>query len=70
MLGIANALAGGQDAKQTTESSRAVSLGDVDTLIQHPASMTHRNTPRAYHELDCVTNSSVDWRRETEARVR
>lgn len=24
----------------------AVSLGNVDTLIQHPASMTHRNTPR------------------------
>jgi len=23
----------------------AVSLGNVDTLIQHPASMTHRNTP-------------------------
>jgi methionine-gamma-lyase len=24
----------------------AVSLGNVDTLVQHPASMTHRNTPR------------------------
>jgi len=24
----------------------AVSLGNVDTLISHPASMTHRNTPR------------------------
>jgi methionine-gamma-lyase len=30
----------------------AVSLGDVDTLIEHPASMTHRSMPKKYRE-DC-----------------
>lgn len=48
---IAFELAGGLTAgKRMMDHIRvatlAVSLGNVDTLIQHPASMTHRNTPR------------------------
>ena len=48
---IAFELAGGLEAgKRMMDRVRvatlAVSLGNVDTLVQHPASMTHRNTPR------------------------
>ena len=42
---------------------RAVSLGDVDTLIQHPASMTHSTyTPeeRAEHDIsDSLVRISI-----------
>ncbi len=37
----------------------AVSLGNVDTLIQHPASMTHRNTPREERMAVGVTDGLV-----------
>lgn len=48
---IAFELKGGLDAGKTVMNSvrlcrLAVSLGDVDTLIQHPASMTHSPVPR------------------------
>jgi methionine-gamma-lyase len=48
---IAFNLKGGLEAgKRMMDNLRvatlAVSLGNVDTLVQHPASMTHRNTPR------------------------
>lgn len=47
---IAFDLKGGLEAgKRMMDNIRvatlAVSLGNVDTLVQHPASMTHRNTP-------------------------
>jgi len=37
----------------------AVSLGNVDTLVQHPASMTHRNTPRDKRLAAGVTDGLV-----------
>lgn len=37
----------------------AVSLGNVDTLIQHPASMTHRNTPREIRYASGITDGLV-----------
>jgi methionine-gamma-lyase len=37
----------------------AVSLGNVDTLIQHPASMTHRNTPREKRLAAGITDGLV-----------
>jgi methionine-gamma-lyase len=37
----------------------AVSLGNVDTLVQHPASMTHRNTPRALRLAAGITDGLV-----------
>jgi methionine-gamma-lyase len=48
---IAFELKGGLDAgkrmmDRVRVASLAVSLGNLDTLIQHPASMTHRNTPK------------------------
>ncbi len=48
---IAFELAGGLEAgkrmmDRVKVATLAVSLGNVDTLVQHPASMTHRNTPR------------------------
>ena len=48
---IAFDLKGGVDAgkrmmDRVRVASLAVSLGNLDTLIQHPASMTHRNTPK------------------------
>jgi len=40
-------------------ASLAVSLGNVDTLIQHPASMTHRNTPRELRLAAGITDGLV-----------
>lgn len=39
--------------------SLAVSLGSVDTLIQHPASMTHAVVPREMRELLGITDGLV-----------
>jgi len=37
----------------------AVSLGNVDTLVQHPASMTHRNTPHEKRLAAGITDGLV-----------
>jgi methionine-gamma-lyase len=37
----------------------AASLGNVDTLVQHPASMTHRNTPREKRLAAGITDGLV-----------
>lgn len=37
----------------------AVSLGNVDTLIEHPASMTHAGVPQAERELAGITDGLV-----------
>ncbi len=37
----------------------AVSLGNVDTLIQHPASMTHRSVPREIREETGISDGLV-----------
>lgn len=61
---IAFELKGGLEAgKQMMDNVRlatlAVSLGNVDTLIQHPASMTHRNTPRDLRLAAGITDGLV-----------
>lgn len=40
-------------------ASIAVSLGDPDTLIQHPASMTHVNVPKAAREISGITDGLI-----------
>jgi methionine-gamma-lyase len=37
----------------------APTLGDVDTLILHPASMSHLNIPRAMRELNGITDGLI-----------
>lgn len=37
----------------------AVSLGDPDTLIQHPASMTHSNVPKEIREKSGITDGLI-----------
>jgi methionine-gamma-lyase len=61
---IAFDLKGGLEAgKRMMDSVRmatlAVSLGNVDTLVQHPASMTHRNTPREERLAAGITDGLV-----------
>lgn len=61
---IAFDLKGGLDAgKRMMDNVRvatlAVSLGNVDTLVQHPASMTHRNTPRELRLAAGITDGLV-----------
>jgi len=61
---IAFDLKGGLEAgKQMMDNLQvatlAVSLGNVDTLIQHPASMTHRNTPREKRLAAGITDGLV-----------
>lgn len=61
---IAFNLKGGLEAgKRMMDNLRvatlAVSLGNVDTLVQHPASMTHRNTPREKRLAAGITDGLV-----------
>ena len=39
--------------------TRAVSLGDAETLVQHPASMTHASVPRDTREALGITDGLV-----------
>lgn len=61
---LAFELKGGRAAgRKLMESVRvatlAVSLGGVETLITHPASMTHENLPRAQREAAGITDGLV-----------
>ena len=61
---IAFDLKGGLEAGQrmmdrVRVATLAVSLGNVDTLVQHPASMTHRNTPRELRLAAGITDGLV-----------
>ncbi len=61
---IAFELKGGLEAGQRMMdrvkiATLAVSLGNVDTLVQHPASMTHRNTPREKRLAAGITDGLV-----------
>jgi methionine-gamma-lyase len=61
---IAFELKGGLEAGQrmmdrVKVATLAVSLGNVDTLVQHPASMTHRNTPREKRLAAGITDGLV-----------
>jgi methionine-gamma-lyase len=40
-------------------ATRAVSLGGIDSLIEHPASMTHASVPRHEREEACITDDLV-----------
>jgi methionine-gamma-lyase len=51
--------AGKQMMDRVKVATLAVSLGNVDTLIQHPASMTHRNTPRDKRLAAGITDGLV-----------
>ena len=37
----------------------AVSLGDPDSLVQHPASMTHASVPKADREASGITDGLI-----------
>ena len=39
--------------------TRAVSLGTVDTLISHPASMSHFSVPREVREKSGITDGLI-----------
>ena len=61
---VAFELKGGLEAgkhmmDQVRVATLAVSLGNVDTLVQHPASMTHRNTPREKRLAAGITDGLV-----------
>jgi len=51
--------AGARMMDRVKVATLAVSLGNVDTLIQHPASMTHRNTPREERLAAGITDGLV-----------
>ena len=42
-----------------TVPTLAVSLGNVDSLIQHPASMTHSATPKEDREIAGITDGII-----------
>jgi methionine-gamma-lyase len=55
---------GGYEAAKTLIDSvklavLAVSLGGIETLIEHPASMTHAGVPREEREAACITDDLV-----------
>ncbi len=57
-------IAGGMDAAETFLTSLdmiplAVSLGGVESLIEHPASMTHSDVPREVREATGITDSLI-----------
>jgi len=61
---IAFELKGGMKAGETMMNrvkiaTLAVSLGNVDTLIQHPASMTHVSVPVAMRKAAGITDGLV-----------
>jgi methionine-gamma-lyase len=61
---ISFGLKGGYEAGQTMMNSvklalLAVSLGGIETLIQHPASMTHSKLPRETREKAGITDGLV-----------
>jgi methionine-gamma-lyase len=55
---------GGYEAAKTMINSMklavlAVSLGGLETLIEHPASMTHASVPREEREEACITDDLI-----------
>jgi len=59
-FGIKGGMEAGQKLMNGVElCSLAVSLGSVDTLIQHPASMTHANVPAEVKMMTGITDDLV-----------
>ncbi len=59
-FGVAGGISAGRRLIDNVElCSRAVSLGAVDTLIQHPASMTHAGIPEAVRRKSGITDDLV-----------
>ena len=63
---IAFELKGGYDAgvklmERVRVATLAVSLGNVDTLVSHPASMTHSNVPPKYRREMGITDGLVRY---------
>ena len=63
---IAFELKGGLEAGRTVMdnvqvATLAVSLGGVETLVEHPASMTHASVPREHREEAGITDGLVRY---------
>ena len=59
-FGVYGGLQGGRSMMNNVRlCSLAVSLGAVDTLVQHPASMTHANIPKNIREKTGITDDLV-----------
>jgi methionine-gamma-lyase len=59
-FGVKNGLAGGRTLMNHLRLiTLAVSLGGVESLIQHPASMTHAGVPRHEREQTGITDDLV-----------
>ena len=59
-FGVAGGFQAGRDLMNNVRlCSLAVSLGAVDTLVQHPASMTHANIPKNIREKTGITDDLV-----------
>ena len=59
-FGVTGGLQAGRELMNNVRlCSLAVSLGAVDTLVQHPASMTHANIPKNIREITGITDDLV-----------
>lgn len=59
-FGVTGGLQAGRELMNNVRlCSLAVSLGAVDTLVQHPASMTHANIPKDIREITGITDDLV-----------
>jgi methionine-gamma-lyase len=59
-FGVKNGLEGGRTLLNNLQLiTLAVSLGGVESLIQHPASMTHAGIPRAEREQTGISDDLV-----------
>lgn len=59
-FGVKGGLKAGKQLMQTVQlATLAVSLGGVETLIEHPASMTHASMPRKAREQAGITDNLI-----------
>jgi methionine-gamma-lyase len=59
-FGVAGGLSAGKKLMDNLDlCTLAVSLGGIETLIEHPASMTHAGIPRAEREQADITDDLV-----------
>jgi methionine-gamma-lyase len=59
-FGVKNGLEGGKTVMNNVRLfTLAVSLGGVESLIEHPASMTHASVPRHEREEACILDELI-----------
>lgn len=59
-FGVEGGLAGGKQLMQSVKlATLAVSLGGVETLIEHPASMTHAGMPQEARAAAGITDNLI-----------